>query len=142
VDGNDILATYAAAREAVEKARAGGGPTLIEAVTYRLGVHTTADDPTKYRSPDEVAPWEKRDPLVRFSRYLQDKGTLTAEMIAEIEADVGEQVKQGVEAYEAVGRADPLDALAHLYEELPAEVAAQREELAAALERERRGYGR
>jgi pyruvate dehydrogenase E1 component alpha subunit len=89
-----------------------------------------------------VAPWEKRDPLVRFTKYLQDKGTLTAEMMAEIEADVGEQVKQGVEAYEAVGRADVLDAFAHLYEELPGEVAAQREELAAALERERRGYGR
>ena len=55
VDGNDVLAVYAAAREAVERARAGDGPTLIECVTYRLGVHTTADDPTKYRSEAEVA---------------------------------------------------------------------------------------
>ena len=60
VDGNDVLAVYAASREAVERAREGGGPTLIECVTYRLGVHTTADDPTKYRSDEEVKAWERR----------------------------------------------------------------------------------
>src|SRR5215468_7280205 len=66
VDGNDVLAVYAASREAVERARADGGPTLIECVTYRLGVHTTADDPTKYRSDEEVRAWERKDPLTRF----------------------------------------------------------------------------
>src|SRR2546427_9064495 len=67
VDGNDVLAVYAASREAVERARAGDGPTLIECVTYSLGVHTTADDPTKYRTAEEVAEWERKDPLTRFA---------------------------------------------------------------------------
>ena len=73
VDGNDVLATYVASRDAVERARAGDGPTLIECVTYRLGVHTTADDPTKYRSQEEVAAWERKDPLTRFTAYLEKR---------------------------------------------------------------------
>jgi TPP-dependent pyruvate/acetoin dehydrogenase alpha subunit len=136
VDGNDILATYVAAREAVEKARSGRGPTLIEAVTYRLSVHTTADDPTKYRSTDEVDQWEKKDPLIRFSRYLQDKAILSEEMIAEIEADVLEEVKRGVEAYEAAQNVDPLDAFDFVYEQQPPELLVQRAEFEAALQRE------
>ena len=64
VDGNDILAVYLAAQEAVERARAGGGPTLIECVTYRMMMHTTADDPKRYRSDEEVEGWSHRDPLV------------------------------------------------------------------------------
>jgi pyruvate dehydrogenase E1 component alpha subunit len=137
VDGNDILATYVAGREAAQKARSGGGPTLIEAVTYRLGVHTTADDPTKYRSAEEVAPWEKRDPLIRFTTYLTDKGVLDDETIAQLEADVLAEVKRGVEAYEARGEADPLDTFGFIYDQLPAELVDQRAEFAAALERER-----
>ena len=76
VDGNDVLAVQVATREAVERARAGGGPTLIECVTYRLGVHTTADDPTKYRSEEEVKAWERKDPLTRFVAYLEKKNLL------------------------------------------------------------------
>ncbi|HUU83903.1 MAG TPA: pyruvate dehydrogenase (acetyl-transferring) E1 component subunit alpha, partial [Phycisphaerae bacterium] len=119
VDGNDILATYVAGREAVDKARSGGGPTLIEAVTYRLGVHTTADDPTKYRSAEEVDRWVKRDPLTRFTKYLTDKGVLNDQTIAEIDADVLEEVKRGVEAYESIGQVDPLDVFAFTYAEMP-----------------------
>ncbi len=77
VDGNDVLAVYAASREAVDRARAGGGPTLVECVTYRLGVHTTADDPTKYRSAEEVEAWERKDPadpLQRLSREEEPAG--------------------------------------------------------------------
>ena len=66
VDGNDILAVYAAAQEAVARARTGGGPTLIECVTYRLMMHTTADDPTRYRTDEEVEKWNQKDPLPRF----------------------------------------------------------------------------
>ena len=76
VDGNDILAVYAACREAVERARGGDGPTLIECVTYRLGVHTTADDPTKYRSTEEVEAWERKDPLTRFGGLSEKKNLL------------------------------------------------------------------
>ncbi len=76
VDGNDVLAVFAASREAVERARAGAGPTLIECVTYRLAMHTTADDPTKYRAEEEVRAWERKDPLSRFSAYLQKRNLL------------------------------------------------------------------
>src|SRR5438046_1761730 len=71
VDGNDVLAVYAACKEAADRARAGDGPTLPGCVTYRLGVHTTADDPTKYRTAEEVSAWEHKDPLTRFTAYLQ-----------------------------------------------------------------------
>src|SRR5438309_6746458 len=88
VDGNDVLAVYAAAREAVARARAGEGPTLLECVTYRLGVHTTADDPTKYRSNDEVKAWEKKDPLTRLVPYLERKGLRTTGLDEEIDAEI------------------------------------------------------
>jgi pyruvate dehydrogenase E1 component alpha subunit len=74
IDGNDLLAAYAAVREAREKALAGGGPTLIEAVTYRFGPHTTADDPTKYREEKEIEEWRDLDPLIRLRKYLGGKG--------------------------------------------------------------------
>src|SRR5437016_7023504 len=70
VDGNDILAVYDVMHQAVERARSGQGPTLVEALTYRIGAHTTADDPTRYRSSDEVESWRIKDPLVRFKRFL------------------------------------------------------------------------
>src|SRR4029453_2146309 len=89
VDGNDLLAVYAATRDAVDRARAGEGPTLIECVTYRLGVHTTADDPTKYRSDDEVKAWEKKDPMTRLVPYLEAKGLLTPGLDAGADAKVG-----------------------------------------------------
>lgn len=79
VDGNDILAVYAATKEAVDRARRGEGPTLIEAVTYRLGPHTTSDDPTIYREDKEVEEWLEKDPLLRFKKYLIDKGLWSEE---------------------------------------------------------------
>jgi len=74
VDGNDVLASYAVTAKAMDDARAGHGPSLIEALTYRVGAHTTADDPTKYRDPDELAYWVARDPIVRFRAYLKGLG--------------------------------------------------------------------
>src|SRR5262249_1031964 len=88
VDGNDVLAVYAASLEAVERARAGDGPTLIECVTYRLGVHTTADDPTKYRSEEEVKAWEQKDPLTRFAAYLEKRNLLEDGVEASVEAEI------------------------------------------------------
>jgi len=79
VDGNDVLAMYVATKAAVDYARSGKGPVLIEAVTYRLGPHTTSDDPTIYRSDEEVKKWELKDPLIRFKKYLIDKGYWTEE---------------------------------------------------------------
>ncbi len=74
VDGNDILAMYVAMKNALDHARSGKGPVLIEAVTYRLGAHTTSDDPTIYRSDEEVAIWEAKEPMIRFKKYLEDLG--------------------------------------------------------------------
>src|SRR5207249_123930 len=104
VDGNDVLAVYAASREAVQRAREGDGPTLIECVTYRLGVHTTADDPTKYRSEEEVREWERKDPLTRFGAYLEKKNLLEAGLEEQIEAEI----VRAVTAFEAAGPADAL----------------------------------
>ncbi len=129
VDGNDVLAVYAASREAVDRARAGDGPTLIECVTYRLGVHTTADDPTKYRSDEEVKAWEQKDPLTRFRAYLDRKHALEPNL----EDQVDEEIARAVERFEAMPPADPLGMFDHVYAELPPGVAAQRADVAARL---------
>jgi pyruvate dehydrogenase E1 component alpha subunit len=84
IDGNDVFAVYAAVRLAADRARAGDGPTLIEGLTYRLGAHTTSDDPTKYRSDEEVKLWETRDPLLRLERYLVRTKNLTPEEAAHL----------------------------------------------------------
>src|SRR3989304_1720086 len=76
VDGNDLLAVYGVTRGALEKARAGGGPTLIEALTYRMGPHSTSDDPTRYRPEEERADWAKRDPARRFAEHLLRVGVV------------------------------------------------------------------
>ncbi len=78
VDGNDLVAVYAATKAAADKARAGGGPTLIEAVTYRLGPHSSSDDPTRYRPKEEVAEWQRQDPVERMRKYLELKGLWSA----------------------------------------------------------------
>nr|WP_240614210.1 thiamine pyrophosphate-dependent dehydrogenase E1 component subunit alpha [Amnibacterium flavum] len=74
IDGNDVLASYAATRYHLEHARSGGGPAFVEALTYRIGAHTTSDDPTRYRAADELALWESRDPLIRYRKYLENEG--------------------------------------------------------------------
>jgi pyruvate dehydrogenase E1 component subunit alpha len=129
VDGNDVLAVYAAAREAVDRARAGDGPTLIECVTYRLGVHTTADDPTKYRSDAEVAMWEQKDPLTRFRGYLEKRNLLEDGL----EQRVDDEIADALRRFEATPPADPLGMFDHAYAELPPDVQAQRDAMAASL---------
>lgn len=84
IDGNDVLISYAATRQALEEARAGEGPSLIEAVTYRMGAHTTADDPTKYRTQAEVDLWTTRDPITRYRTWLEGRGA-SAEFFAEVD---------------------------------------------------------
>ena len=131
VDGNDVLAVYAASREAVDRARRGDGPTLIECVTYRLGMHTTSDDPTKYRSAEEVQAWERKDPLTRFGAYLQKRNLLDPGLEEEIDAEIG----RAVEAFEASGPADPLTMFDHAYATRPAGLEAQRAEMQTRLAR-------
>jgi len=129
VDGNDVLAVYAASREAVDRAQAGEGPTLIECVTYRLGVHTTADDPTKYRTDEEVKAWEQKDPLTRFRAYLEKKNLLEPGL----EEQIDEEIARGVERFETMPPADPLGMFEHAYAELPPHLVAERAEMAARL---------
>jgi len=135
VDGNDILAVYAAAQEAVQRARTGGGPTLIECVTYRLAMHTTADDPTRYRSDEEVEKWSQRDPLPRFQKYLLDKGLLSEEKRIEVESEIMEEIQTAIDSaekqMEALG--DPIDMFEHAYAEMPPYLKEQKADLAREL---------
>ncbi len=131
VDGNDALAVYAASREAVERARAGDGPTLIECVTYRLSMHTTSDDPTKYRSVEEVEAWERKEPLTRFGAYLQQRNLVEPGLDEAIDAEIA----RAVEAFEAVGAPDPLVMFDHAYATRSAALESQRAEMAERLAR-------
>jgi pyruvate dehydrogenase E1 component alpha subunit len=127
VDGNDVLAVYAASREAVERARAGRGPTLVECVTYRLGVHTTADDPTRYRSAEEVLAWERKDPLTRFRAYLEKRNLLESRLEEQLDGEIA----RAVEAFEAMPPPDPVTIFDHAYAEMPPHLLAQRAEMEA-----------
>lgn len=129
VDGNDVLAVYVATREAVNHARAGAGPTFLECLTYRLGQHSTADDPTKYRSETEVRLWELSDPLLRFRRYLEARQAFDEAAHAALEAEIAVAIREAVERAEARMGADPLAMFDHIYAELPSELRAQRDEL-------------
>jgi pyruvate dehydrogenase E1 component subunit alpha len=92
-DGNDLFGVYAVVRDAARRARAGEGPTLVEAVTYRLGLHTTADDPTRYEPREMHDQWVNRDPLLRMQRYLKAKGAVDAAGLEKIESDVREELR-------------------------------------------------
>src|SRR5579863_9581580 len=100
VDGNDILAVYAVMQEAIENARKGQGPTLVETLTYRMGAHTTADDPTRYRNPEEIEAWRVKDPITRFERFLIASDLLSEERAKEIVDDVEDQINEAVRAAE------------------------------------------
>jgi len=141
IDGNDILASYAAAREAVQRARSGGGPTLIECVTYRMTMHTTADDPRRYRTEQEVEHWKQRDPITRFQKYLVDKGLLAEKEIADIERAVLDEIQSAVDSAEKKMKTlgNPEDIFKHLYAGMSPTLQEQKEELIremAALEKE------
>ncbi len=114
-DGNDVLASYAVTRQAVERARRGEGPSLIEAVTYRMEAHTTADDPTRYRTPEEMAEWQRRDPIARFETFMRAEGLLDDDIKAEIDDEVDRLA--GLirdEVYDAP-HGDPLELFAHVF---------------------------
>ena len=102
VDGNDLLAVVAAATEAVELARSGGGPTLIEAMTYRVGPHTTADDPGRYRTEDLTAQWRERDPISRVRTYLEANGQWDPDWEQEVADAASQQVEDAVAEAEAL----------------------------------------
>jgi 2-oxoisovalerate dehydrogenase E1 component alpha subunit len=111
VDGNDLLAVYGATRRARALASSGGGPTLIEAVTYRLEGHSTSDDPRVYRSDSLVEPWRRKDPLLRLAAYLERRGALDASGREALEAGVREEIQQAIAQAEAHAAAPPLETL-------------------------------
>jgi 2-oxoisovalerate dehydrogenase E1 component alpha subunit len=115
VDGNDVLAVMAATREALERARHGGGPTFIEAVTYRMGPHTTADDPTRYRDANELEDWAAKDPISRVKALLDRKGLLTAELEVQVTAKADAVAKEMRAGCINMPDPKPLDIFKHVY---------------------------
>ncbi|WP_343232844.1 pyruvate dehydrogenase (acetyl-transferring) E1 component subunit alpha [Natrinema salinisoli] len=131
VDGNDILAVYTVTRDALERARR-GVPTLIEATTYRREMHTTADDPSVYRTTEEEASWEPLDPILRFERYLRERGILDDETVDSIEAEIETDLEESLEAArETKANADQVDLFDYAYEERPPYLERQRDAFVA-----------
>lgn len=125
VDGNDALAVYAATREAADRARAGGGPTLIEAVTYRMAPHSTSDDPTRYRSAEDDAGWRDKDPLRRLGAYLASTKVLDEAGVAAQRAAIEAEIAAAVEAEEPVGPPPLRSLIENVYSTPPATLVEQ-----------------
>lgn len=142
IEGNDLLAVYGAAKEALDRARSGGGPALIEAVTYRLGPHTTADDPTRYRDDAEVERMKKFDPLLRVRGYLVSRGLWSDAEEETLQAEVNAEVQRAVDEAYAVPDPAPADVFDFTYAVLPPDLERQkREYLGYAAGEGRRGAG-
>jgi pyruvate dehydrogenase E1 component alpha subunit len=133
VDGNDLLAVYVATRDAVARAKAGKGPTLLECVTYRMSMHTTADDPSRYRKKAEEEEWQKHDPIPRFREYLKTKELWSEAWQTSLEQEIEALIRQAVEEAEADREFDPADMFDHVFATKPPHLKAQQEELRATL---------
>lgn len=126
VDGNDVLAVYVATKQALEKARAGKGPTLLEFFTYRMGDHTTADDSTRYRVKEELDTWRARDPIARFKTYLMKTGVLTPALDEKVTAEAVALVERAVQEYETAPAPKPEDMFDYMYAKLTPELEEQK----------------
>jgi len=133
VDGNDLFAVHTATKEAVDKARSGGGATLIEGVTYRFGPHTTADDPTKYRTDEEIERWKPLDPLVRLRLYLKGKGLWSEEVEKQMTEEAQKEIDQVVKEAEAVPVPEVEDIFKYVYAEMTPQLKEQMEYLKSTL---------
>jgi pyruvate dehydrogenase E1 component alpha subunit len=133
VDGNDLFAVIAATKEAVGKARSGGGPTLIEGVTFRFGPHTTADDPTKYRTEEEINPWKPLDPMVRLRLYLREKGLWSEEVEQRLTDEAQKEIDQAVKVAEAIPVPEVEEIFKYVYAEMTPQLKEQLEYLKSTL---------
>jgi pyruvate dehydrogenase E1 component alpha subunit len=132
VDGMDVLAVYAATQQARERAISGEGPTLIETLTYRYGPHTMAgDDPTRYRTKDLDSEWEKKDPLVRFRKFLEKKNLWSEEQENKVVEQAKEDIKAAIKKADGAPKQKVTDLINFMFEELPYNLREQLEEYTA-----------
>ena len=131
VDGNDVLAVHQVVHEAVERARAGGGPTFVECVTYRIGAHSSSDDPTRYRSDDEVRSWQRKDPIERFHRYLVARKLASDEARKALEAELDAEIVAAIQEVEPRPPPPRASLFDDVYAELPWHLREQRDALLA-----------
>ncbi len=129
VDGNDILAVYDVMQQAIERARSGQGPALVETLTYRMGAHTTADDPTRYRDPAELEAWQAKDPIKRFRIFLMQRGLLTEEQDQQLIAAIEEELNEAVREAESMPAMAPDSFFDYMFAELPPRLQEQRNDL-------------
>lgn len=134
VDGNDVFAMYNATKEAIKRARNGEGPTLIEAYTYRLGAHTTSDDPTKYREDSEVEKWKEKDPIDRLRKYLEKNDLIDKEWVEKTRKEFDDEVKKTFEEIESEPDTKLEDIFKYQYEKMPPKLEEQLNEYKSYLE--------
>ena len=139
VDGNDAIAVVERLREAIDRARHGKGPTLLECLSYRLSDHTTADDATRYRSAEEVSQAWHEEPLKRLQNYLVGRGLWDEQREQALVAECQAELQQAIDAYEATPAQDPLAVFEHLYARWPQALAEQREQFAERVARRTQG---
>jgi pyruvate dehydrogenase E1 component alpha subunit len=130
VDGNDVFAVYKSTKEALDKARSGNGPTLIECVTYRMADHTTSDDAQRYRTNRELEEWARRDPIERLRKYMKKIGLSSDEYEKKVQAEAAEKVRLAVDGFESAKPPEIRDLFAWTYAELPPNLKKQYEGLA------------
>ncbi len=133
VDGNDVLAVYLTVKRLLEEARSDYKPALVELVTYRMDDHTTADDASRYRTEEMVAPWRAKDPIDRMRAYLTKEHGWDEQKDADLVSECTAEVEQAVRSYEAVTPPEPADLFDHMYAEEPWNLREQREEMLRSL---------
>jgi pyruvate dehydrogenase E1 component alpha subunit len=134
VDGNDVLAVYKATKDAADRARKGDGPTLIECLTYRIGPHSTSDDPSKYRSQEETDKWKLKDPVERFRKYLQKRGIWTEQLETQFQNDAATAIENAIADAESDNKPQLEDMFNYVYGSMPKSLREQMEELKQIME--------
>jgi pyruvate dehydrogenase E1 component alpha subunit len=133
IDGTDALTIYAVVRAAAERARNGGGPYLIEALTYRFGAHTTADDPTRYRTEDDAAPWRDKDPIARAEARLRARGAWNESFASAVREEAEARAARMRETLLTAEPAHPTALFDRVFANQPESLRRERDEMAAAL---------